>query len=60
METESCSIYLENLSGLKPIDLTRMTCSHVFHNRVSWSCSSVKHLSVVFYSALGSMIGTKD
>ncbi|KAL9817179.1 putative transcription factor C2H2 family [Arabidopsis thaliana] len=33
METESCSICLENLvSGPKPSDLTRMTCSHVFHN----------------------------
>lgn len=32
METESCSICLENLSG-GPIhsSLTRMTCSHVFH-----------------------------
>ncbi|EOA19751.1 hypothetical protein CARUB_v10003910mg [Capsella rubella] len=35
METESCSICLENLSGpMKPSDfMTRMTCSHVFHYR---------------------------
>lgn len=33
MDTESCSICLENLSGPKPIGLTRMACSHVFHNR---------------------------
>ncbi|KAL9816506.1 putative transcription factor C2H2 family [Arabidopsis thaliana] len=33
METEPCSICLESLvSGPKPRDVTRMTCSHVFHN----------------------------
>ncbi|CAB78262.1 putative protein, partial [Arabidopsis thaliana] len=33
METEPCSICLESLvSGPKPRDITRMTCSHVFHN----------------------------
>ncbi|XP_010424561.1 PREDICTED: uncharacterized protein LOC104709688 [Camelina sativa] len=33
METEPCSICLESLvSGSKPIEVTRMSCSHVFHN----------------------------
>ncbi|VVB07720.1 unnamed protein product [Arabis nemorensis] len=33
METEPCSICLENLSGSKPGSCaTRMTCSHVFHD----------------------------
>lgn len=34
METEPCSICLDNLSGSKPAGVpTRMTCSHVFHDR---------------------------
>ncbi|CAL9232885.1 unnamed protein product, partial [Arabidopsis halleri] len=55
-----CSICLENLSGLKPIDLTRMTCSHIFHNRCLLEWFKHKNTSVVLCSALRSMIGTKD
>ncbi|XP_019085352.1 PREDICTED: RING finger protein 24-like [Camelina sativa] len=44
METDSCSICLENLSAPKPCDfMTRMICSHVFHGWCLFEWLKRKH-----------------